>query len=555
MPSIITSFEGSPTGDLSFSPNFSLRKLGDRVAIVGPNGAGKSRFLEFLANELWSNRPESTISFNDPSITKPTVAFIPDDLVLWNDADNTQDSLFAEHFNRILPTVFAVLKEAAQDYSLSFIPEEVMSEEEKNLAQSRWLTLRDNVSDIVAKKLTISRSGNLQLSGVDISEDTLSKGQSRLLQLAVALSAVSDERPMILIWDEPELHLHPKVVRKVLDVISSKFNCQIWIATHSLTLVSYIGIDDVWYLSSDGLMRGKDKKEELVGELFGGGEQVDQLEAFLSPSHELASVMFARDSLCTPAVVGYRDGDPQGRQVFEHLRDFSTTLGRPVRLIDWGAGKGRLVEAAKYELQASQKLAEILEYTAFDNSDKDKIECIETIGTVWEEGESRWINEFAEIKRRFAHEKADIVTLINVLHEISPAEWIKVINDIGQVISDDGNLLVVEDLAIPRGEMPNKYGFLLLGEASLRDLFNDNHGALTFKYKWNKRLLMATVPGRQVTASVEGLRACLKRCAEMALSEIEDIRASGLTDFPSGIKHMRSAMQCVNATLALQHIQ
>jgi len=185
MSTLIEKFSGNPDGESSFLPSFKMTNLGERVAIVGQNGAGKSRFLEFLANEIWANRPQSEICYSEAVSYRPFVAFIPDDLVLWNDAHNTQGSLFAEHINRILPTVFSVLKETAHLYALSHIPESKAPEHTRLAIQERWAILKENVSDIMGRELEIAESGEIQLSGVGITEDSLSKGQSRLLQLSV----------------------------------------------------------------------------------------------------------------------------------------------------------------------------------------------------------------------------------------------------------------------------------------------------------------------------------------------------------------------------------
>jgi len=554
MPTLIENFSGAPNGELSFLPKFKMMKLGDRIAIVGQNGAGKSRFLEFLANEIWASRPQSKIGYSDRLDSKPFVAFIPDDLVLWNDAHNTQDSLFAEHINRILPTVFSVLKETAHLYALSHIPESKAPEKARLEIQERWSTLKENVFDIMGRELGIAENGNVQLSGVDITEDSLSKGQSRLLQISVALSATSEDQPIILIWDEPELHLHPRVVRKAIDVISAKFNCQIWMATHSLSLVSYIGVDSIWYLSPDGVHKGIRKKDVLLSELFGGDEQVDQLESFVSPIDDLASVTFAKDCLGYPDVVSYSPADKQGKQISDRLKAHASDFERPLRLLDFGAGKGRLTDAARYEFGNREDLHDVLDYFAYDVSDENYRECVQAIGKIWPNAQDRWSNELTVVKDRFSTDKADVVTLVNVLHEIPPSDWVKVMADIASVLGDNGRLLIVEDLKLPRGEMPHKHGFLLLSESGVRKLFGDSGGEIAFDYRYGGRLMMASVPKSQVSTGYENLKTCLKDCAERALAEIQDVRGKGEPSFFSGIQHMRAAMQLANATLSLEKI-
>lgn len=554
MPTLIREFSGNPDGELSFLPQFKMKSLGERVALVGQNGAGKTRFLEFLASEIWADQPNSKIIFDNSIRIRPFVAFIPDELVLWNDAHNTQDSLFAEHINRILPTVFSVLKETAKHYALSHIPESKSPRAARRAVQERWATLRDNVSDIMGRDLEISENGNIQLSGVDITEDSLSKGQARLLQISVALSAISENQPIVLIWDEPELHLHPRVVRKVLDVISAKFNCQIWMATHSLSLVSYIGVDSIWYLSPRGVEKGIRAKDELLGELFGGDEQVDQLETFLSPIDELAAVKFAKECLGNPEVVGYAAADPQGSQVFERIKARVAEIKRPLKILDFGAGKGRLTDAARFEFNGVDDLSKVIDYYAYDISDENHEECVDAIGKTWNDAKERWTNELTVLKDRFSSDKADVVSLVNVLHEIPPQDWVKVFKDITSILAEDGRLLIVEDLKLPRGEMPHRQGFLLLTESSIRKLFGDTNREIVFEYKYDGRLMMASVPKSIVSTRIDCLRACLVDCSDRALAEIQDVRRGVTPDFFSGVRHMRAAMQLVNATLSLERI-
>lgn len=64
--------------------------------------------------------------------------------------------------------------------------------------------------------------------------------------------------------------------------------------------------------------------------------------------------------------------------------------------------------------------------------------------------------------------------MCNVLHEILPKRWEELFGPTGEItelLTKDGQLLVVEDQRIPIGENAHKYGFIVLDTGSLKDLF------------------------------------------------------------------------------------
>lgn len=72
-------------------------------------------------------------------------------------------------------------------------------------------TNESNVRALLGAPLRIDGRGRPTLFGQPLKEAKLSEGQTRLLQLALVLS-IPEDQPVIIFWDEPELHLHPGIV-------------------------------------------------------------------------------------------------------------------------------------------------------------------------------------------------------------------------------------------------------------------------------------------------------------------------------------------------------
>lgn len=92
---------------------------------------------------------------------------------------------------------------------------------------------------------------------IDLSD--LSSGEKDVLFTAVYVAKFADNSK-VLLMDEPELHLHPDLVRRRLEHLRSfNDNSQTWIATHSYEAISVAGEQGIFVLSrspKDGLIHG-----------------------------------------------------------------------------------------------------------------------------------------------------------------------------------------------------------------------------------------------------------------------------------------------------------
>jgi hypothetical protein len=138
-------------------------------------------------------------------------------------------------------------------------------------------------------------------------------------------------------------------------------------------------------------------------------------------------------------------------------------------------------------------------------------------------------------------EKVDVVILCNVLHEIPPVDWRILLNEtIPKLLTDDGYLLVVEDLQINIGELPHPVGFLLLDRVSMGMLLGNDYctGFVTSTSgvdKYSKRLYVYVIPKTLLSGvTLPNAAKCVIHVKEEALREIKAIRDGNANDSKTG---------------------
>ena len=68
--------------------------------------------------------------------------------------------------------------------------------------------------------------------------------------------------------------------------------------------------------------------------------------------------------------------------------------------------------------------------------------------------------------------KFDFVLICNVLHEIPVIGWDEILNKVAKSLNENGYLIIIEDLKLPKGEKIEKNGFIILDVESLDEVFN-----------------------------------------------------------------------------------
>ena len=316
--------------------------------------------------------------------------------------------------------------------------------------------------DIINGKVCIDRQ--------KIDQVAFSDGQAALLRIAVLVHSRSIENIAVpILLDEPERHLHPSRLIGLIDGLRAYLpQAQLWIATHSLALTAHLAAIEprgIWFGSNGRFERAGLTQESVVNGLLGGPEGAVQISDFCVRADQFAACSFSADCLRPPETVTYKDGDPQIQQI----RDFISVESEDrLTIIDIGAGQGRLLEGLAHSL--GEKLAEKVSYYAIEPSEIVMPLCIRQTCQYFEDGALR-VFPSAQALTAAVGISADVVVLANVLHEIEINDWISVLRDVHDLLTDSGSLLIVEDTRLPRGELAHANGFLILETDALCDLF------------------------------------------------------------------------------------
>lgn len=326
----------------------------------------------------------------------------------------------------------------------------------------------------------LNQSQNLQLEGLTDRYDTLlSDGQKVLFQLACMLHARSASlKDCIIFLDEPENHLHPSVLNDLVDrLLDVLVDGQLWIATHSVPLIAHLSAtdpDSLWFAEGGKFSRAGRAPSRVVNSLLGGTEGARRLNELTLLASRYASFLLLRQCLMPPGVIPYEGKDPQLDQIRDVLGSVRPT-NRPLTILDFGAGKGRLLDAIA-DAASDLPISELIDYVAYERCKEDAAHCQRLSAALYAggEGTQRAFSSLAAVQQVRGEKFVDIAIVCNVLHEVRPAEWLDEFgagSALAKLLRNDGFILFVEDYAIPVGERAHEYGFLLLDEKELGKLF------------------------------------------------------------------------------------
>ena len=386
----------------------------------------------------------------------------------------------------------------------------------------------------------------------------LSEGQNVLLQLCVQVHAHSGTLDdLILILDEPEKHLHPaaqiEFIKKVKEILT---NGQIWIATHSIHILSYLETSDIWYMRNGGVKYAGRQPEKALKGLMGNEDQIERLQDFIGLPSVLAANQFAYECLHAPGVADASINDPQTNQISAILDEIRKN-NEKLSILDFGAGKGRLISAIWDNSCDKSTVKDWLDYIAFDTYEADKTKCEQAIKRVYENSDNRYFNDIIKLQEYRDARSVNVVVMCNVLHEISPDDWVRTFDQnspIFKLLSDDGYMLIIEDTVIPKGERPNYNGFFILNRLELKTLFNISAADKKFvsqSYENKERLFAHLVPKaylKNITA--DSKTKAIEELCDRCKKEINRIRTK--TDYRSGKLLGLWSQQLANAVVYLK---
>lgn len=348
--------------------------------------------------------------------------------------------------------------------------------------------VRDNLVSILQALLGPNNSIHIDNASLAINGETrfterLSPGQQILFQFGCLLHAnKANLSNCIVVMDEPENHLHPGVLAQIIEALQTFLSDgQLWIATHSIPLIAQLMAKDrdcLWFVSEGRVKKSGRSPERVLDSLMGGPLGATHLHDLTLLPAQYAALRFMTECLEPPGVVGADVTDPQTNQIadiLEKLRFAKQQINRKVRVLDFGAGKARLLATLRDQ---DSELMQWLDYYAYDIGTQYQTECEGELALAYPgEQQKRWFSSLEELSVATQGGAFDVVVMCNVLHEIVPGKWIEdfsVHGALATLIADDGYLLLVEDYGIPVGERAHQYGFLLLHTPELERLFKVN---------------------------------------------------------------------------------
>lgn len=430
--------------------------------------------------------------------------------------------------------------------------------------EQQFLDLQKLTTDLATMNLDL-HDHRACLNRIPLSEITLSDGQALLLRWVVLIhSGVLKEARVPLLLDEPELHLHPDALNRLFDLlILHAPNCQIWIATHSISLVAHLAAAfprSVWF-GKEGKFHNAGKDLPFVVEaLLGGKGGSEQLVDYCVSAERFAFNSFATDCLMPPLTVQYKNGDPQISQVFEFIWEHQDL---PINLLDFGAGQGRLLDGVVAEANSrAQIYSEFLSYYAFEPDNEARALCTQSVSTHYPDASARVFGSSESVKSDAI--SFDLIVMANLLHEILPTQWIPEIfrgQIITELLKESGSVLLIEDTLLPTGELAHNCGFLVLEQSALEKLFkvtDEDYSKKHFiKKSSHQNRLQATLIAKNLFERVDdgSMIEALDYQFKAAISEVRKLRQSNSQlSYMDGRRHAYLTQLATNITLALEDL-
>lgn len=438
--------------------------------VIGENGSGKSRYLSAL-KECFLSGDTPVIYFDFPKI-KP-------DYVSKSDTTNTNKKMF---YSYIYVKHGDIDKELLADFIVAieenyrFLYELILGIADDEVKEKTIQEINNSLKGFSSKSLRItkesvetSRNDN-EYVPLDTGLGEMSPGERLIFYFVIAIELISrvSNKEVVVLMDEPESHLHPKVLVKLIEKVKELPNIKyIFIASHSVFLIPHFQFEEHIYMKGGEVMKINSKLyRDLYGDLI-GIEEKDKgsklsLYDFIASVETWEYISFMAECFVGPEVT--EKCDPEDGQGMALVNTLSEKFkGRAISILDYGCGKGRI---GAYLSRFSGDLKNTISYFVYEPelSDQEKRELGEKIPLL----KSIYVDKEIESQT----EAFDVVLLFNVLHEIYIKDWEPVLNRILSLIKPDGYIIFSERRVLTRGERPNSNcGYILFNLDELKTLF------------------------------------------------------------------------------------
>ncbi|MCI8658733.1 MAG: AAA family ATPase [Lachnospiraceae bacterium] len=446
--------------------------------IIGKNGSGKTRFLKALEQDKKQGKNQDQIVIT---------LYFPEIQAFYSSISQSKQEEEKESFQEIYPYDLLFDSESYSFYDFLKIMENDKGDFLENILSvlSMKRTKKstdakkalDELNELLAEFLNKTISISPEDSRIDLS--TLKDNTIRTLPLKKALSEFSPGELMlfylcvflmiiqkkhthgaVLIIDEPELHLHPRALVKMMQILKASENIsELWIASHSLFLVPLFEFEEIVFIEHNTIFcRNSHMYKNLYDSLV-GLENIDIFE-FLKSLDSWQYYQFIAECFCLPESVNKADvKDEQFCKLLSSVRD-NLPDNEPLRMLDYGAGKFRIWECMQLLPDSDPGKSQVI-YTAYEPYPKSD-----------EKPPFPLYLNFSDILKK--EKNFHVVVLMNVLHEIEGGKWHQTFREIFEVLDDHGVLIFLEVLSLTKGEQPyGNNGYLVLQDEQVKILFDD----------------------------------------------------------------------------------
>lgn len=383
-------------------------------------------------------------------------------------------------------------------------------------------------------------------NGEPFNLNQFSPGQKTLFAYAILffyldINSKTNIRESIIILDEPEKHLHPEAQITLINALKSIVGKtgQLWIATHSIHILSHLEYDEIMMVKDGEIIPpSRTTPGKSFSDLMGIDAHIDELTAFITSISEWAYGNFMVQCFREPEVIFAKNiDDPQ----FQLFKSFLKERDN-IEFLDFGAGKGRI----GYTIQEDEVVSKKIRYSAYE-PDKGKSEILNNIPN-----KIKTYSDPIEIPKS----NYDCIVLCNVLHEITPKNWLATLNSAKESLKDDGYLLIIEDRFLPKGENANEFGYLIFGTEETKILLNSlsSINLRLEEAEYKDRIIFNAFKKDDINPTEDSVINSIKKLNENCYNNIKLLRKTD-KDINQGRRHANETQLYINSQLALEGLK
>lgn len=270
---------------------------------------------------------------------------------------------------------------------------------------------------------------------------------------------------LILLLDEPELHLHPQVLYKTIHwLYHAKVVEELWIASHSLFLVPLFHFKEITLFENSSILSRNSKMYKQIYNDLVGFEDIGMFE-MLKSMDNWEYYRFIAECFCLPTTVS--EVNSKDEQFIKFAKKITEKASdAPLRVLDYGAGEFRIWECLQMAKESGELSVEKIAYEAYEPYPKSEAIC--QIEEHYGKNPFPFYKHIAKVPAQ----SYDAVVLMNVLHEVDILKWEQIFREIQNVLVPDGILIFLEVQTLSLGEQPyGNTGYLILGPHEVEKLF------------------------------------------------------------------------------------